>query len=258
MGSDSMVTTDHDNVWDLSRVLVADVRERPPLGTLTSVLSQAVSRLGAERAALVVRDEVLSALSGPAHAGAVDLGRGARVVCRGPDVSVADGAPVGLSIRFGGRSLVVRVEGVGLVLSAARPMCPEAGDDTWGHPAVDAVLVEVSARLKETLRKTDAAARVGGEEIAVLLPETDAEGARGSAERLRRCVHRAPVVVDGASILVTASLGVAVAGPGFAGDVGALMREADRRLYQAKRGGRDRVVAGERVGESADDQGSGA
>ncbi|MGD2067673.1 MAG: diguanylate cyclase [Gemmatimonadota bacterium] len=128
----------------------------------------------------------------------------------------------------------------------------KAVNDTYGHPAGDSVLRAVGLVLRDISREMDVPARLGGEEFAVLLPETDAEGARAVAERLRGKLaaleHTGP---DGSRFRVTASLGVAeLAAAG--GTAPRLHHAADRALYEAKAGGRDRVVAAEGNGASGE------
>jgi diguanylate cyclase (GGDEF)-like protein/PAS domain S-box-containing protein len=110
-------------------------------------------------------------------------------------------------------------------------------NDTFGHPAGDAVLQSVASILKKTARATDVVARYGGEEFAVILPETDLAGAMIVAERCRRAI-------DGESWdkrPITASLGVAtMTSATEAAPV--LLREADEALYTSKRTGRNRVT----------------
>ncbi|MBL3585281.1 diguanylate cyclase [Rhodovulum sulfidophilum] len=124
-------------------------------------------------------------------------------------------------------------------------------NDHYGHASGDAVLVEVARRLKENLRAVDLIARIGGEEFMVALPETDAERACGTAERLRRAIERRPVALPGGAgeIPVTISVGVAI-GDGRAfvtgqvdleAKVRELMEHADRALYGAKASGRNTV-----------------
>lgn len=114
-------------------------------------------------------------------------------------------------------------------------------NDRFGHPAGDEVLVEVSRRITAQLREVDTVARYGGEEIVLVLPETDLDGARRSAERVREVVSATPIQADGHDLTVTVSLGVAVL-PLHAEELEDLVRQADRALYAAKAGGRDRVV----------------
>ncbi|MBW3536136.1 MAG: GGDEF domain-containing protein, partial [Gemmatimonadetes bacterium] len=115
-------------------------------------------------------------------------------------------------------------------------------NDTHGHATGDQVLRSIGPVLREASRDIDVPARLGGEELAMLLPETTADGARALAERLRHGIarqrHESPT---GTSFSVTASLGVAVFGPGQ-DDAEALLHAADEALYAAKDGGRNRVV----------------
>lgn len=114
-------------------------------------------------------------------------------------------------------------------------------NDTYGHPAGDAVLREVAARMRAVVRDVDLPCRSGGEEFAVILPHTAGAEARVAAERLRATLAARPVVLpDGRAIDVTASLGVAGC-PADATSAVALVDLADRALYAAKRSGRNRV-----------------
>ncbi len=117
-------------------------------------------------------------------------------------------------------------------------------NDTYGHAAGDYVLQKVAMALRGALRDRDLLSRLGGEELAVLLPETDATQARLIGERLRRAIDQMEVLWQGQTIHVTASLGVATA-PGTLA-MEELFERADAALYTAKRSGRNRVVfAGE-------------
>lgn len=118
-------------------------------------------------------------------------------------------------------------------------------NDTHGHPTGDAVLAAVADALGRAVRLADVVCRYGGEEFAVVLPDTDADEARAACERFRRVVAGVRVTApDGTAVAVTASFGVAsVVAAGVQRDD--LLEAADRALYQAKRNGRDRVeVAG--------------
>ena len=111
-------------------------------------------------------------------------------------------------------------------------------NDRFGHPAGDQVLASVGAVMRATLRDGDFAGRNGGEEFAVVLPNTDAAGAMAVAEKLRKAI--ADVVVPGVDVEITASLGAA-AYPEHALSPERLERLADAALYVAKRAGRNRV-----------------
>jgi len=110
-------------------------------------------------------------------------------------------------------------------------------NDTFGHPAGDAVLKQVATILRDCTRTVDCAARYGGEEFAVVMPETPAAGALQVAERIRARV----AAEEFPGRRITLSIGVAEF-PQDAEAPQAVMAVADRALYQAKRGGRDRVV----------------
>jgi len=116
-------------------------------------------------------------------------------------------------------------------------------NDTHGHPAGDAVLRGVAAVARAQARETDLVARYGGEELAVVLPETDAAGARAIAERLRAAVEGTSHVTEQGPLRVTVSVGVAT-WPGGGQNPDELLTTADRALYRAKQTGRNRVESG--------------
>lgn len=115
-------------------------------------------------------------------------------------------------------------------------------NDTYGHQMGDVVLREFAAILKSCARDSDMVARVGGEEFAVLLPDTDAEGGRVVAERMRSIVQQTSIALEGSQVVqITASFGVSSREGGHAGpDV--IYALADKALYAAKAGGRNKVV----------------
>jgi diguanylate cyclase (GGDEF)-like protein len=116
-------------------------------------------------------------------------------------------------------------------------------NDTYGHPQGDLVLREVARVLRASSREIDHPARYGGEELAVVLPGTDLEGAYNRAERIREEIERLRIPrLDGAGVLhVTTSCGVASA-HGAAGDGTALLQAADTALYEAKHSGKNTSV----------------
>jgi two-component system cell cycle response regulator len=121
-------------------------------------------------------------------------------------------------------------------------------NDTWGHAAGDAVLRELAQRIESQVRASDVAARFGGEEFVILLPNTAGEAGLQLAERIREAVAAEPFALpnDG-SVDVTVSIGIANLVPDpddndFKSLGDALIARADVALYSAKAAGRDRVV----------------
>jgi len=120
-------------------------------------------------------------------------------------------------------------------------------NDQYGHATGDEVLVAVARSLRSVAREVDFIARMGGEEFAIMMPETDLEGAIALAERLRIRVGEIPhKTADGQRFTATVSIGVAAWTVGQ--DPSGLLRIADAALYSAKNAGRNRVVSGDGVG----------
>jgi diguanylate cyclase (GGDEF)-like protein len=115
-------------------------------------------------------------------------------------------------------------------------------NDHFGHQAGDRVIRAISAVLVATKREGDVAARVGGEEFAVMLPETTEAAAVQMAERLREQLQLCPPIVAGEKLPITLSIGVAGATAKTAG-IDMLLACADHALYEAKNAGRDRIVS---------------
>jgi len=117
-------------------------------------------------------------------------------------------------------------------------------NDTHGHDGGDDVLREFARRLRKNVRGIDLACRFGGEEFVVVMPDTDGAVAEKVAERIRAEIAQAPFAIgaDGKAIEVTVSVGVSSLLKGT-DSVAALMKRADLALYEAKSGGRNRVVA---------------
>jgi diguanylate cyclase (GGDEF)-like protein len=115
-------------------------------------------------------------------------------------------------------------------------------NDQHGHQQGDEVLVEVARVLRDLSRDIDEPARYGGEELAVVTPQTDAAGAAQLAERMREAIEvlRIPRLDGKGEITTTASFGVASL-PDTASDKGSLIAAADAALYRAKRAGKNRV-----------------
>ena len=117
-------------------------------------------------------------------------------------------------------------------------------NDAHGHDGGDDVLREFAKRLRKNVRGIDLACRFGGEEFVVVMPDTEPHIAEKVAERIRAEIEKTPFSIgrSGAAIPVTVSVGVSslLRGPDSVAD---LMKRADVALYEAKSGGRNRVVA---------------
>lgn len=113
-------------------------------------------------------------------------------------------------------------------------------NDGFGHASGDAVLKAFTANAQNMLRRSDHIGRLGGEEFAILLPDTDADGARELAERLRQTIVDNPLETSSGTIRYSISIGIAL----FRHDdhnADAILARSDHALYQAKYNGRNRV-----------------
>lgn len=115
-------------------------------------------------------------------------------------------------------------------------------NDSYGHPCGDYVLKETAALLSRTFRATDVVARYGGEEFAVLLPETNLEGARATAEHARRAIEKHRFRFGTVVLNVTVSVGLATRISHQLSKPQDLLAWADQALYRAKADGRNRLV----------------
>jgi len=114
-------------------------------------------------------------------------------------------------------------------------------NDTWGHHVGDDALRTFAGILRETVRDVDLPVRLGGEEFAILLPDTDLDGGARLAERVRAALEAATLTADGTQFRLTASFGVSCYP--VAASAEDVLTDADRRLYDAKRQGKNRVVS---------------
>jgi diguanylate cyclase (GGDEF)-like protein len=119
-------------------------------------------------------------------------------------------------------------------------------NDTAGHRAGDALIRHQVEIIRERIRAQDLLGRIGGDELALLLPDTDLDGAVILAESLLQTVRNAPIWFEGRLLAGSLSIGAAQATPPGE-DFDSLFAAADAGLYQAKEGGRDRVVAVPRI-----------
>lgn len=119
----------------------------------------------------------------------------------------------------------------------------KAINDTYGHSAGDAVLVETARLLSSSFRKGDVICRYGGEEFAVILYQTDIQKALAACETFRSALENKIVDHDGNSLQVTVSIGIETYDGRLAKTPGELIDQADQALYKAKKAGRNRVVS---------------
>ena len=118
-------------------------------------------------------------------------------------------------------------------------------NDNYGHPAGDAVLKQVADRISSCLREYDSVGRFGGEEFLILFTEIDPENVKNAAERIRKTIADSPMKIPNSEITVTMSFGTVAFIPGEPADKDSLIARADAALYQAKEGGRNKVVVAE-------------
>jgi diguanylate cyclase (GGDEF)-like protein/PAS domain S-box-containing protein len=122
-------------------------------------------------------------------------------------------------------------------------------NDTHSHPQGDLVLKKLGRALASSFRDLDSVCRIGGEEIAIIMPETPLAAAAGKAENIRKMIEALPIPMDAsrvphektATMGITVSIGAAALGPGVTGWE-QIYQAADRALYEAKNGGRNRVA----------------
>lgn len=120
-------------------------------------------------------------------------------------------------------------------------------NDTYGHDVGDIVLKKLAATVSETLRNTDLFGRLGGEEFAAILPETDEDGADDIAKKIIGAIRALEILLaDGRTIKFTVSIGIGC-DTDVAKNLDALLKEADTALYAAKQSGRNRAVRGSAV-----------
>jgi len=115
-------------------------------------------------------------------------------------------------------------------------------NDTYGHTIGDEVIIAVAKMLKYNKRESDIVSRWGGEEFVLLLPQTKEDGAMIIAEKLRQNIEALrEVTIDGKKLCFTVSLGVATADFNNCSDIEDVINNADKALYRAKEGGRNRI-----------------
>jgi diguanylate cyclase (GGDEF)-like protein len=114
-------------------------------------------------------------------------------------------------------------------------------NDTFGHLTGDVVLREVASRIVHSVRSYDLVGRYGGEEFLVVLPACNKGEVEQSANRIRLAIASAPILTTSSEIPVTASIGATVVAGAAAASEKEVLMAADKALYEAKNGGRNRV-----------------
>ncbi|HOP63852.1 MAG TPA: GGDEF domain-containing protein, partial [Spirochaetota bacterium] len=114
-------------------------------------------------------------------------------------------------------------------------------NDTYGHITGDSAIKHIVKIINDGIRSVDIFCRYGGEEFALLLPETEPDSAFLIAERLCRSLANSPFFTGTEQITITASFGVSGISPGNDGTLDTILKNADSALYEAKRSGRNRV-----------------
>jgi two-component system cell cycle response regulator len=114
-------------------------------------------------------------------------------------------------------------------------------NDNYGHQAGDEALIVVAHIMTELTRDVDTVARIGGEEFAILLPDTNRLGTAVLAERIRASIEREQFIVGDKIVPITVSIGIASFGVDPGEDIDQLLGVADNRLYMAKNSGRNRI-----------------
>ena len=118
-------------------------------------------------------------------------------------------------------------------------------NDTHGHPAGDAVLIEVSRRMQASLRAYDSLGRFGGEEFLIVVPDPRPDGVAIVAERIRNAIAEEPIATASGEITLTVSLGTTILHANQTTSSEELIQQADQALYRAKNEGRNRVESAE-------------
>ena len=134
-------------------------------------------------------------------------------------------------------------EGVGVAFIVIDIDHFKAVNDTYGHAAGDRILESVAVKIMETVRAGDRVFRYGGEEIVIVCEGLSLEKATERAEEIREAVRGTEVEYKAETLSVTVSIGVTAIDEGEDASVQDLFSNADRAMYEAKEGGRDRVVA---------------
>jgi diguanylate cyclase len=125
-------------------------------------------------------------------------------------------------------------------------------NDTYGHAVGDKALIHLSSLANGAVRDIDILARIGGEEFAVLLENTTEEKAAEVAERLRTAIADSPLPLERGNLSLNVSVGVASFIPDSSDELDILLVQADKALYAAKAGGRNRVYLYSQIRQQTD------
>ena len=114
-------------------------------------------------------------------------------------------------------------------------------NDTYGHKTGDQAIQSVAEHMRRSLRSMDTAARIGGEEFAIILPECTQEDAIHAATRIHSTLNPLAITINGKNLQLTTSVGLVWTNPNVPMSSSALLSEADEEMYRAKRSGRGRL-----------------
>ncbi|WP_273265495.1 GGDEF domain-containing protein, partial [Flexistipes sinusarabici] len=118
-------------------------------------------------------------------------------------------------------------------------------NDKYGHSAGDHILTSLTSHIQTLIRDSDIFARLGGEEFGILLPETNADGGRFLAEKIRKKVAEKTFSYESSKIILTISAGVLTVKNSEDADYDIIYKMCDNAMYEAKRLGKNRLVANE-------------
>lgn len=223
-----------DQLSELRSSTDPDAFQRATIETVDAVREKLLDRRGRHSGIIATLGDQLTSLR-------EELDRAKHAMKLDPLTQVANRSTFDAELRRVGRVSTLVLQPASLLMVDVDHF--KSVNDDYGHVMGDRVLIEIARRLVRTFpRKRDLVARYGGEEFAIVLPDTDETTAERLAERLLDVIQTDPIEFDGERLFVTVSIGAS--GYRYAEDTIRWLERADRGLYAAKRGGRNRVALG--------------